>query len=99
MVVPWLSGAIDDMDRADAALDEPAREETAVGERCCAVFCANGRRLGANVEGVGRFGLHAEGGFHRLNAAFQKLVFADSPFVFAVQSLDEIELLTLGRQG
>ena len=56
-------------------------------------------RLAAQIEGVGGFGLHAEGGLHGLDAAFEELVLADGLFVVAVELLHEVQLPALGRRG
>ena len=96
VVVPGLAGTVVDVDGADAALDQPAGQQATVGERRVAVF-RRGWTAGslADVERVGGFRLHAVGGLHRLDAAFEEFVLAEGFFVVVVELLDEVELPAL----
>jgi hypothetical protein len=64
-----------------------------------AVLGADGLGLGAEVEGVGGIGLHAEGALHRLDAAFEEIRRRERLFVFAVGLLDEVELAALAARS
>ena len=77
VIVPWLSGPINDMNRANPALNETPRQQTSVGEGRRAIFLANLGRLVANIERVGGFGLHSKGALHRGDSAFENLILAE----------------------
>ena len=99
VVVPGLAGAVVDVNGADAALDEAPRQDAAVGEGRPSVLFAHGGGLAAQIESLGGFGLHAEGGFHGLDAGFEEFVAADRLFVVAVELLNEVQLLALGQRA
>ena len=92
VIVPGLAGAVIDVDGANAALHQAAGQQAAVGERRVAVLLANRLRLLAEIEDVDRFGLHAVGRFHRLDAAFEKFVLPELLLVLAIHRLHQIQL-------
>ena len=99
MIVPRLAGTIVDVNRCRRRARRAVREDAAVGERRRAIFFAHGRGFAAQIERFVSFGLHAKGGFHRLDAGFEEFVAADRLFVVAVELLYEVELLALCRGG
>src|SRR5207253_1569994 len=65
-VVVLVPAAVEDLDNADAALDEPARLDGAVGERAglahvAAVPIEGALRFAAQIDELRDAGLHAEG--------------------------------------
>ena len=79
----------------DTFFDQPAGQQAAVGVRRGSILLAHGGRLLADIERIERGELHAVGGFHGLNAAFEKCVGPKRRHVVAVEILDEVELQPL----
>ena len=72
VIVPGLAGAVVNLHVADAALDQTAGHQAAMGVRGVAVIVADGSGFFAGYRRRRmRFELHAVGGFHGLDAAFE----------------------------
>src|SRR5262249_34703168 len=85
------------MNVTDAALNEAAGQQAAVGEMPGSIFLADRRRLLAYVKRVQRGKLHAIGRLHRLDAAFQIFVGSEGLAVLAVECLLGVELPPLSE--
>ena len=72
VAVPGLAGAMPELHEADAAFDQPASDEELSGLDAGAVHVADVLRFAANVECLGRFGLHAETELERVDAGLQR---------------------------
>ncbi len=96
MIIPVLAGVVVDVHVADALFHEAAGEEAAVAEGRGAVFGADRFGLLAEVEDVESLKLHAVGGFHGLDAAFEEIVGTKAGAELAVEGLDGVELAALG---
>ena len=71
MVVPGLAGAVPDLHEPHAALDQPPGDQDLPGLQPGPYSVADVLRLAADVERLGRLGLHAEGQFERLDAGLE----------------------------
>src|SRR5262245_27569568 len=101
MIVPWLVLALPDLHETHAAFEQAPRYERLPPVYRFAVHLSNMFRLFAYVERVGRFGLHAERKFVRLNLRFDQRVFLSLFLVALVQGGEQIKLfaLLLARGG
>ena len=93
--IPWLSVAIVDLDETNAAFSKPAGQQAAVGEVSLSVEIAGGFGFLLQVEGIGGGELHAEGGFHGLNAGFELAVFTGAFDVATVEPRHQFKLCGL----
>src|SRR5262245_34976413 len=95
VIVPRLKVSVKDLYHANAALNESSCHQTATRKSSFSV--ARLRRLTflSVIEGVHRFGLHAVGHLHRLDAGFQLGIGSLLLHVTAIQLSDEIKLLSL----
>ena len=98
VAVPRLAGAVPQLHEAHAALDQPAGDEQLPGLHAGAVHVANVLRLAANVERLGRLGLHAEAELERANAGFERRIIVPGLRVASVEPFEQVELLALLRQ-
>jgi hypothetical protein len=95
--VPGLAVAVVDLDETHPALGEAAGKEAAVREVAGAVGFADLFGLFGKVKGIARLELHAVGGLHRLDAAFEGFLTGGARGeMFAVEGGGEIELAALG---
>lgn len=93
--IPWLSIAVVDLDETHAAFSKPAGQQAAVGEVSLSVEIASGFGFLLQVEGIGGGELHAEGGFHGLDAGFHLTVGAGTFDVVAIESVHQFYLSRL----
>ena len=94
-VLVMIPAAGPDLDEADAALDEPARDQQLPALRRVAVQRADALRLLRQIERVGRFDLHPVGHLERLDARLELRVLLQLLAVHRVQLLHQIELAPL----
>ena len=71
MIVPGLPGSVPDLYEADATLDEASGDEHLAALKGVAIHLADVLWFEGNVEGVGRFELHAVGEFKALKTGFE----------------------------
>jgi hypothetical protein len=90
-----IPAAGEHLHEAHAALDEPTGHEHAGAGLRHAVHVAHVLRLLRNVEGLGCFGLHAEGHLERLDARVELLFLLHLLAVERVELVREIELPAL----
>ena len=95
VAVPRLAGAVPELHEADAALDQPASDQQLPGLDAGAVHVADVLRFAANVERLGRFGLHAEAELERADAGLQRGIVLPRLQVAIVEPFEQIELLAL----
>jgi hypothetical protein len=95
VAVPGLGIAEVDLDHADAALDEAAGEEAAAAEFGVAVTGASGFRFARDVEGFGRFHLHAEGDLHGFNAGGEFGLTRRAAEIELVEAVHQLQLALL----
>ena len=98
VAVPRLAGAVPDLHEPHAALDQPAGDENLPGLHAGAVHVADVLRLAADVERLGRLGLHAEAELERLDAGLERGVVLPRLQVAGIEPLQQVELLALLRQ-
>src|SRR5258705_5957141 len=102
MLIPKLTTAALDglgminLDHANTALDQAAGHQTLLAENighssADAVDVFRFCRFAGDVEGLGSFGLHAEGQLERFNAGAQAAVFLTLLLVELVQLLENIK--------
>ena len=100
VVVPRLALAVPDLHEPHAALDQPAGDQNLPGLRAVAVGFEHVLGLAADVEGLGRFALHAVGQLEAVDAGVEGRVVAALLFVLLVEGGERVELppLGVGRQ-
>ena len=95
VAVPWLAFAMPDLDEPDAAFDEAAGDQNLPGLGAGAIHFLDMFRFAADVEGFGRFLLHAVGEFKRLDPRFQLRFVLAIGLVLLIQLPQKIQLLSL----
>ena len=98
VAVPRLALAVPDLHEAHAALDQPAGDQNLPGLHAGAVHVADVLRLAADVERLGRLGLHAEAKLERLDAGFERGIVLPRLQVARVEPVQQVELLALLRR-
>ncbi len=99
--VPRIARRVVDLHHADALFNEAGGGETAASRGAFTVHLDGGLGLLADVEDVGRFGLHAVGRLHgadgglELRIGFGGVGAVGLLLVERVELLDEVELLAL----
>jgi len=99
VVVPWLAGAVPDLHEADATFDEAAGDEHLAALQGVAIHVANVLGFKADIEGIGRFELHAVGEFEAFETGFEVGIVFAGLGVFFVELAEEVELLALTVAG
>ena len=71
MIVPRLALTVPNLDEANATLNQSASDQNLSSLNTVAVHVANMLWFAADIKRVGRFRLHSERQFERLNSRFQ----------------------------
>ena len=95
VAVPRLAGAVPQLHEPHASLDQPAGDQQLPGLDAGAVHVADVLRLAADIERLGRLGLHAEAQLERADAGFERRVVLPRLRVASVEAFEQIELLAL----
>ena len=95
VIVPRLSGAMPELNVANAAFQEPARDQCLPPMHARAIHLSDMSRLSCDVERIRRFHLHAIGQFEGLNPRFKPTILAPPSLVFLIELMQQIELLAL----
>ena len=99
--VPGLvvAAGVIDADVAHAGLGETTREQAGAAKRSVAIQLAHLRGLAADIEGIAGGALHAVGGLHGFDLAFQRGVVLALRGVEMIELLNEIDLPPLLRRS
>src|SRR5262249_55196025 len=97
VIVPGLARAVPKLHVAHAPLEEPAGNERLRAMPARAIKVLNVPRLARDVEGLGRFELHAEGQLEGLNPRVEAIVGAAGAML-GIEPREQIELPPLSRR-
>ena len=99
VVIPGLARAVPELHEAHAPLEQPARDQRLPAVHMIAVGGAEVLGFLAEVEGIRRLELHAEGQLEGLDARLQPRIAAPRVLVLEIQVAQQIELPPLHRSG
>ncbi len=95
VMIPGLTGAVPELDDADATFEEASGDEGLAAMDMIAVGGADVGGFVGDVEGVGGFDLHAEGEFEGVDAGIEAGIAWVGIAMTLVEKAEEVELAAL----
>ena len=93
--IPWLSGFMPDLQKANASFQQAASDQKLSPIDRISVVFTYGRRFISNIERIAGFRLHAVREFKRLNSRVELRIERAGFPVSLVEGLDQIQLFSL----